>query len=343
MVKGPPGTGKTHTIANLISRFLSQGKTVLVTSQTSKALEVLRDKLPENIRSLAVSQLHQTARQDDVLQQSITEISSNLGERHTKFSEQKAEIKRKELQGVREERASLANQIRKYILTDSSVKIEIDGEDIKPIDAAKLVSRHKDDQEFEWFTDKIHFETELDFKEDDLEEICVLLTELNSEERQLHRFGLPAISSLPSEDTAMGVFSSYRDLNDRVKISNKVFGNSAPDFLQDKLTILYEQLSSAKKVLFSINKDYEKEIFLLCIVSQSEREKWRLVLSKIGEKIQLIGKNSTSILGHEIVGNQNIPLNDLLEAISVLKEKAGGRTKIGAFAKLLLPSNGKKF
>lgn len=342
VVKGPPGTGKTHTIANLISRFLSQGKTVLVTSQTSKALEVLRDKLPENIRSLAVSQLHQTARQDDVLQQSITEISSNLGERHTKFSEQKAEIKRRELQGVREERASLANQIRKYILTDSSVKIEIDGEDIKPIDAAKLVSRHKDDQEFEWFTDKIHFETELDFKEDDLEEICVLLTELNSEERQLHRFGLPAISSLPSEDTAMGVFSSYRDLNDRVKISNKVFGNSAPDFLQDKLTILYEQLSSAKKVLFSINKDYEKEIFGLCVVSQSEREKWRLVLSKIGEKIQLIGKSSTSILGHEIVGNQNIPLNDLLEAISVLKEKAEGRTRIGAFAKLLLPSNGKK-
>ena len=33
-----------------------------------------------------------------------------------------------------------------------------------------------------------------------------ILTELNSEERQLHRFGLPAISSLPSEDTAMGVF-----------------------------------------------------------------------------------------------------------------------------------------
>src|SRR5262249_35090487 len=86
VVKGPPGTGKSHTIANLISRLLAEGKSVLVTSQTSKALEVLRDKLPENIRSLAVSQLQQTAKRDDVLQQSISEISSNLGERHTKFS-----------------------------------------------------------------------------------------------------------------------------------------------------------------------------------------------------------------------------------------------------------------
>ena len=342
VVKGPPGTGKTHTIANLISRFLSQGKTVLVTSQTSKALEVLRDKLPENIRSLAVSQLHQTARRDDVLQQSITEISSNLGERYTKFSEQRAEIKRKELQGVREERASLANQIRRYILTDSSVKIEIDGEEIKPINAAKLVSEYKHDPKLEWFTDKIHFETELNFKDEDLEEIYALLIELNPEERQLHRFELPATSNLPSEDAATGVFSSYRDLSAKVKTSNKVFGDSNPDFKQEKLTTLWEQLSSAKKVLFFINKDYEKEIFGLCIVSQSEREKWRVVLSKIGEKIQLIGKSSTSILGHEIIGNQNIPLTDLLEVISILKEKARGRTKIGTFAKLLLSSNGKK-
>ena len=69
----------------------------------AKRLEVLRGKLPENIRSLAVSQLHQTAKRDGVLQQSIAEISSNLGERHTKFSEQKAELVRKELASVREE------------------------------------------------------------------------------------------------------------------------------------------------------------------------------------------------------------------------------------------------
>ncbi|HVB59731.1 MAG TPA: AAA domain-containing protein, partial [Ktedonobacteraceae bacterium] len=33
LVQGPPGTGKTHTIANLIGHLLSQGKSVLVTSE----------------------------------------------------------------------------------------------------------------------------------------------------------------------------------------------------------------------------------------------------------------------------------------------------------------------
>jgi hypothetical protein len=42
LVQGPPGTGKTHTIANLLGHLLSQGKTVLVTAHTTKALRVLR-------------------------------------------------------------------------------------------------------------------------------------------------------------------------------------------------------------------------------------------------------------------------------------------------------------
>ncbi len=57
LVQGPPGTGKSHTIANLISHYISEGKKVLVTSEKAKALEVLRDKIPEQIRSLSLSLL----------------------------------------------------------------------------------------------------------------------------------------------------------------------------------------------------------------------------------------------------------------------------------------------
>ena len=57
VVHGPPGTGKTHTIANLISHCLATGKRVLVTSHTVRALRVLKDMLPESIQDLAVSVL----------------------------------------------------------------------------------------------------------------------------------------------------------------------------------------------------------------------------------------------------------------------------------------------
>ncbi len=55
VVEGPPGTGKTHTIANLVSSLLARGQRVLVTSEKSQALRVLREKLPPELQELCVS------------------------------------------------------------------------------------------------------------------------------------------------------------------------------------------------------------------------------------------------------------------------------------------------
>lgn len=55
LVQGPPGTGKTHTAAALISHLLAQGKRVLITAETERALVEIRGKLPEQIKPLAVS------------------------------------------------------------------------------------------------------------------------------------------------------------------------------------------------------------------------------------------------------------------------------------------------
>ncbi len=66
LVQGPPGTGKSHTIANIICHLLAQGKRVLVTSQTPRALKVLKEKIPEEIQALCVTLLgnDQDARQE---------------------------------------------------------------------------------------------------------------------------------------------------------------------------------------------------------------------------------------------------------------------------------------
>lgn len=55
VVEGPPGTGKTHTIANLMSSLLASGQRILVTSEKAQALRVLREKLPEEMQDLCVS------------------------------------------------------------------------------------------------------------------------------------------------------------------------------------------------------------------------------------------------------------------------------------------------
>jgi very-short-patch-repair endonuclease len=63
LVQGPPGTGKTHTAAALLSHLLAQGKRVLVTAHTDRALKEVRDKLPAAVRPLSVSVVG-TSRED---------------------------------------------------------------------------------------------------------------------------------------------------------------------------------------------------------------------------------------------------------------------------------------
>ena len=44
-VCGPPGTGKSQTIVNLVAHLIANGKTVLVASRMDKAVDVLTDRL----------------------------------------------------------------------------------------------------------------------------------------------------------------------------------------------------------------------------------------------------------------------------------------------------------
>jgi very-short-patch-repair endonuclease len=80
-VKGPPGTGKSHTIANLISHFVAQGKSILVVSHNVKALSVLKDKLPLEIQELAVSLVNE-GKGNESLKGSVNAIIRNLAQRY---------------------------------------------------------------------------------------------------------------------------------------------------------------------------------------------------------------------------------------------------------------------
>ena len=55
LVQGPPGTGKSHTIANLICHLLATGQRILITAKTTRALEVLKELVPKELRFLCIN------------------------------------------------------------------------------------------------------------------------------------------------------------------------------------------------------------------------------------------------------------------------------------------------
>lgn len=74
LVKGPPGTGKSHTIANLICHLLARGDRVLVSAHAPKALAVLRGLLPDEMRGLCVTALGSSREDQRLLEETVRGI-----------------------------------------------------------------------------------------------------------------------------------------------------------------------------------------------------------------------------------------------------------------------------
>ena len=141
LVQGPPGTGKTHTIANLIGHQLAQGKSILVTAQTAKALRVLRDKVPEVLRRLCVAVLgsDQDARRQletsigSITERLTTETSASLAARATGLRQRRKELLTESKVLQRDLREALENEYR---------EIAVDERRFTPSDAARYVKAH---------------------------------------------------------------------------------------------------------------------------------------------------------------------------------------------------------
>ncbi|MBK9989718.1 MAG: AAA family ATPase [Verrucomicrobia bacterium] len=137
LVQGPPGTGKTHTIANLLGHFLAQGKRVLVTAHTPKALRVLRQKVVEPLQPLCISVLHNDKQSQEELQSAVQKI-------HVRLSQDSGLLERDALQLHTERRRILESlrSARKLLLgarQDEIRNVTIGEKTFRPIDAARQI------------------------------------------------------------------------------------------------------------------------------------------------------------------------------------------------------------
>ena len=232
LVQGPPGTGKTHTIANLLGHFLAQGKSVLVTSHTPKALSVLKDKIAPGLRHLCVSMLEDSNIDMERSVDGITDVMSAT----TSF-----EIK-KEMDAIALERRDIVNKLadirRKIfqIINQESNCIVYNGEEISPSKAAAFVLANA--EELSYIPGKVQPYAPLPLSSAELSELYRSNEFLSAEdEAELERdIPYPEDIIVPIEFQKIGenLRSAVRSLND---LSN----NAAWSFTHDEIN---------KKIIF---------------------------------------------------------------------------------------------
>lgn len=112
VVEGPPGTGKTHTIANLVSALLARGQRVLVTSEKSQALRVLRDKLPAEMQELCVSITDLARGGSHELNKSVATIAERKSSFNERAEDQRIDDLAVRRQRARQNRSTILERIR---------------------------------------------------------------------------------------------------------------------------------------------------------------------------------------------------------------------------------------
>ena len=209
LVQGPPGTGKTHTIANLIGHQLAQGKSILVTAQTAKALRVLRDKVPEVLRPLCVAVLGSDGDARRQLETSIgsiterltTETSSSLAARATRLAERRRELLTELKVFQRDLREALENEYR---------EITVDERRFSPSDAARYVKGHG--TQHAWIPGPVKLGLPLPLNSAELGRLYALGASFTADEEEDARRALPNLEEIPSEREFESLASEHQRL-----------------------------------------------------------------------------------------------------------------------------------
>ncbi len=149
-VQGPPGTGKTHTIANIICHYLASGKRILVTSKGEPALQVLQEKIPEEIRDLTVALLTSDREGVRQFQGSIDAIQQKVSQLNPEQARDEIKILQQSIDRTHAELMTIDKRVDEIAISQLS-EVQVDGELLRAQKMAELVVEGH--SKYSWFDD----------------------------------------------------------------------------------------------------------------------------------------------------------------------------------------------
>jgi superfamily I DNA and/or RNA helicase/very-short-patch-repair endonuclease len=326
VVQGPPGTGKSHTIANLICHLLAHGKRVLVTSEKERALEVIRDKIPAEIRDLCVSVLGGDSKSMKELENSIRAIADNFEQKDVSALNQSIQLYQKEWEGIRSQIAVYQERLNDMAEKDNEEKW-VEGKRFKPIDASKWVSEHKD---YGWLPDSITPGTKFPLSTEELEVLYRFLNKISVSELANLHWKTPDRGSLPEIDVFRNKAERFHALDKQFQAEKHyIKAWKIPERLSFSLEALIQQNQKNVNLIRKISQANWKVAILTEIIQHpAQRDEWIHFFRDYSEQLQQITQIEKQLLEYEIQ-LPKLPEQKMLEDIEVILERINHNKSTG--------------
>lgn len=248
LVQGPPGTGKTHTIANLIGHLLAQGKSVLVTSHTAKALRVLREKVTDGLQPLCVSVLDSSSRKQ--LQDSVDGIVNRLSSSSLRTLENEAEFLAQTRHEIMSRISNARMELRDARWSEYR-EVVVVGSEYDPSDAARLVCERANHDG--WIPTPVNLNEPLPLSFEELDYLYRTNLILPAEDEAELERGVPDVEELMSPSRFSDFNAELARLSDLLVTQEnskalRYWGNDEPsddEYSAETLEILARDMESA--------------------------------------------------------------------------------------------------
>jgi very-short-patch-repair endonuclease len=258
LVQGPPGTGKSHTIANLICHFLATGKRVLVTAQTPRALKVLHEKLPKQLRPLCINLLGSGPEEIESLKSSVGAILIEQDNWNKENATSKSIELEKHISDLKSNRGKVTHQLRSIREKETRIHNLFNGYYTgTATQIAKAIKQNSKD--YEWFQDEIHYDKEIPISKKELLEIRSELTLVPTSMRKEIGQAIPRPGKdLPSSSTYKALISEYVEQKNYISksgsLSDSPLGTILSQTSKNNNQTLTESLSKLVAEIESVQK-----------------------------------------------------------------------------------------
>ncbi|MCM3117820.1 AAA domain-containing protein [Neobacillus sp. MER 74] len=323
LVQGPPGTGKSHTIANLTSHLLATGKRVLITSQTPRALKVLKDKIPVELQALCVSLLGADSKSFKDLESVVQVISNRRDSWNPDITSKKINDLSTDLK-IRKEKDALYKQKLRSIREQETYEHNfLDG---RYKGTAQTIANklNSEKSKYHWLMDRMEMTTPLPLTNSEALELVALLNELDKDIQEQIQLSIPASDLLLEVSEFKNLVQKEMDLQNQIQL----FDPPIQEGLDLFLDISAGQRSNLKKLLLNLRQSF---------VSIDElNEEWvnKAKLDLLGGKFPpweefykqvMMYVDSIKDLAQihnlvEISGQGNVPLIQLNSDVTLLKQ-----------------------
>ena len=332
VVQGPPGTGKSHSIVNLICHLLAHGKRVLVTSQTDRALRVLSNKIPEEVRALCISILGNDTKSLEELDESVRKITENLS-MDTKELRKEIKLLKYKLSRCREAQKSLFKDI-KCIEDREDEKVEYEKQKYTLMHMAKWV---KDNEEtHSWIVDKIEFNKENPSSVEEFEKLVILSSTIKKEQideiNKIDKY----IAILPKEEVLCDKVIELFKLEQQLQVhENNVENWNNVNSIDYGNRRLLNIVDVAIETMEGFENSWLNNVMKHYYSNKESQGMWQRLVNKCNEYIKNISEIKQELNDHKLEIPTDIDLNKFKNDFAVVAKTISEKGRLGRVFKIL--------